>query len=281
MPSFREAVLGFRRRDPAQAGVRTQKLDDQRRRRAEEPDKDEKDDPKAADGAMCPECGSPMSGGKCTSDDCGYTDKSMADGDKKDGEDGDGGGDDKGGSEPASSHTHRSQETTMPIDTKAAPPAAPVGEKAAAATVKELKAAFPRDPAYALECAEHGLSLVEAKAAYADVLQKRLDDAQDRDAKRAQTDRRLGTAGTEGVDPVAAKRSGGGGASGEFATYAQAHAHYTKLAREDKGLKGDDAKFWASGQVARNHRDLFDQMREESQAAYIQREERRKHNPQG
>jgi hypothetical protein len=40
--------------------------------------------------------------------------------------------------------------------------------------IAELKAAFPKDPAFALECAEEGLSGIEAKAKYADVLQAQL-----------------------------------------------------------------------------------------------------------
>lgn len=42
--------------------------------------------------------------------------------------------------------------------------------------VKGLKLAFPKDPQYALEHIELGTSVLEAKAAYADVLQKKLDE---------------------------------------------------------------------------------------------------------
>ena len=44
------------------------------------------------------------------------------------------------------------------------------------ATIAELKAAFPTDPAFALESAEKAYTLTEAKAAYADVLQAKLTE---------------------------------------------------------------------------------------------------------
>lgn len=43
-----------------------------------------------------------------------------------------------------------------------------------AASVKELRAAFPNDPTFALDAAERGLSLLEAKAEYGDKLQAQL-----------------------------------------------------------------------------------------------------------
>jgi ClpP class serine protease len=46
------------------------------------------------------------------------------------------------------------------------------------ATIAELKAAFPKDPAFALDAAEKALTLTEAKAAYADVLAQRLEASQ-------------------------------------------------------------------------------------------------------
>lgn len=45
------------------------------------------------------------------------------------------------------------------------------------ASIAELKAAFPDDPAYALDAAGSALTMVEAKAAYADVLTGRLKEA--------------------------------------------------------------------------------------------------------
>lgn len=47
-------------------------------------------------------------------------------------------------------------------------------EKVGAATVAELRAAFPDDPGFALDAAEKGSTLLEAKAAYADVLRAQL-----------------------------------------------------------------------------------------------------------
>jgi signal peptide peptidase SppA len=47
---------------------------------------------------------------------------------------------------------------------------------------KELRAAFPKDPGFAMEQFAAGATLTEAKAAYADVLQARLDD-QEQQAK--------------------------------------------------------------------------------------------------
>lgn len=54
--------------------------------------------------------------------------------------------------------------------TPAASAATPAVQAKAAATIAELKAAFPGRFEFALECVEKGLSLIEAKAAYADVL---------------------------------------------------------------------------------------------------------------
>lgn len=43
------------------------------------------------------------------------------------------------------------------------------------ATISDLKSAFPSDPAFALDAAERGLELVEAKAEYADKLTAQLE----------------------------------------------------------------------------------------------------------
>ncbi len=64
-------------------------------------------------------------------------------------------------------------------------------EKTAAATIAELKAAFPNDAEFALSAAEKGLTLVEAKADYADHLQARL---QNRDEELEQTKAELAEA---------------------------------------------------------------------------------------
>lgn len=47
------------------------------------------------------------------------------------------------------------------------------------ASIKDLKSAFRNDPEYALECAEKNLSLIEAKAQYADVLAARLQNREE------------------------------------------------------------------------------------------------------
>lgn len=69
---------------------------------------------------------------------------------------------------------------TQPAAQTATPPAAPApAAKAPAATIAELKAAFPGREGFVLECVEKGLTVLEAKAAFADVLATELS-ARDR-----------------------------------------------------------------------------------------------------
>ncbi len=73
--------------------------------------------------------------------------------------------------EPDDNETPDNEEPT-PMDKTA--PASP----RTAATITELRSAFANDPAFALAAAEKGLSLLEAKAEYADVLRARNDELQ-------------------------------------------------------------------------------------------------------
>lgn len=55
-------------------------------------------------------------------------------------------------------------------------PAQPATPQAGPATPSELKAAYPDDPSFVLDCVEKGLSMLEAKAARADVLAAKLKE---------------------------------------------------------------------------------------------------------
>lgn len=74
-----------------------------------------------------------------------------------------------------SSADSSSEEEDHPVADKT--PDAPKG-----ASLAELKAAFPKDREFALDQFEAGATLGEAKAAYADVLQKKLDEAEEKAA---------------------------------------------------------------------------------------------------
>jgi signal peptide peptidase SppA len=82
------------------------------------------------------------------------------------------------------------KETPMATATSAvtapatAPTSATTTTEPKPATIAELKAAFPKDPSFALECAEKALTTTEAKAAYADVLIARLAESEKKNAKR-------------------------------------------------------------------------------------------------
>lgn len=90
------------------------------------------------------------------------------------------------------------KEETMSNSTVPAPAADPnAGVLLERKRAQELKAAFPKDPSFALKHIEAGSSVLEARAAYADELQKRLDDQA---AAAAKGDRLppLGTLGSGG-----------------------------------------------------------------------------------
>jgi signal peptide peptidase SppA len=93
------------------------------------------------------------------------------------------------------------KETAMSQSNPAAPGAQTpnAAQEPKPASIAELKAAFPKDPAFALEAAEKALTLTEAKAAYADVLQSKL-------AEKDQTIQQLQTQQTQA--PAGGKRAG-------------------------------------------------------------------------
>ncbi len=82
-----------------------------------------------------------------------------------------------------------------------------------AASVKELRAAFANDPSFALDAAERGLSLLEAKAEYADKLQAKLSaqneeqskQIADLQAKLAQASKAAPAAALGGTTPAPAQ----------------------------------------------------------------------------
>ena len=94
--------------------------------------------------------------------------------------------------------------------TKSTPPAA---------TIAELKAEFKDDPAYALEAAEKGLTLIEAKAEYSDRLREQVKD---RDAKLEANDLKIKELQADaeapkklhGAHPVAETDNNDGGGGG-------------------------------------------------------------------
>lgn len=140
-----------------------------------------------------------------------------------------------------------------------------------AASISELKAAFPNDPAFALECAERGDSLLAAKAAYADVLQARIagqaaaaQAAEQKAQAAAAGAARLGTAGTEGVPAV--KGVGGGAGGGDFQTYEQAAMAYKRQFIAD-GQPADVAEQKGYREAAMRHPDLHTAFRERQQQA--------------
>ncbi len=115
------------------------------------------------------------------------------------------------------------QEATMPLPDTA--PAAKANEPKPA-TIAELKAAFPKDPLFALESAEKAFTLTEAKAAYADVLATRLDQATAQaeqlkaaaaaTAAKDEPPRKPGVRPLESGTPAGARESFAGDAKAEF-----------------------------------------------------------------
>lgn len=95
-----------------------------------------------------------------------------------------------------------------------------------AASIAELKAAFPNDAQFALDAAEKGLTLIEAKAAYADTLAARL---QNRDAELAQARKEQQEAAAKATTPG---RGAAAVPEGETATVA------------DGGSTGDPIAEW-------------------------------------
>jgi len=101
----------------------------------------------------------------------------------------------------------------------------------------ELKGAFPNDLEFAIEQFEAGASLIEAKAAFADVLQKKLDEKEKEEEKEK---------GKEaGADPLKSVDSAGEGDGDNFVTLGKKMAKeekiplgqaYKKLAREQPEL---------------------------------------------
>ena len=61
----------------------------------------------------------------------------------------------------------------------------PPAQKPQPASLKELRAAFAKNPEFAMDCHEKGLTLIEAKAEFADVLQKQIDDGAKAEAEKA------------------------------------------------------------------------------------------------
>ncbi len=85
--------------------------------------------------------------------------------------------------------------------------------KAKPATISELRTAFKGDADFAMDCAEKGLTLSESKAAYADVLSKRLAEADKKNQTLAQQNAEL--ASKVGASGGAAGGVAGGGGSGD------------------------------------------------------------------
>lgn len=71
------------------------------------------------------------------------------------------------------------------------------------ATIAELKAAFPTNPAFALDCAEKAMTLLEARAAYADVLAKENEELR---KKAAAPQQQPTQANKPGVKPIETKQ---------------------------------------------------------------------------
>jgi hypothetical protein len=101
------------------------------------------------------------------------------------------------------------------------PPAQPK-----AASVSELKAAFPNHPNFVIEQAEKGATLQDAKIAFADVLaaenkalQQQVKDAEQKAAKSH----------TDGVPPLKVGGEGSGSAAGDFIGLAKARADEKKI----------------------------------------------------
>jgi signal peptide peptidase SppA len=109
------------------------------------------------------------------------------------------------GSEAENKETEMSQPQQGAAAPAAAPQSAPEPKPA---SIKELRAAFPSDPAFALESAEKALTLVEAKAAYADVLQTRLSEANQKLAQAATKPAEQPAAAAPAAPVVPAKKPG-------------------------------------------------------------------------
>jgi len=142
-----------------------------------------------------------------------------------------------------------------------------------AASISELKTAFPNDPAFALECAERGDSLLAAKAAYADVLQARIagqgaaaKEAEQKAQAAAAGAARLGNAGTEGVPAIKGIGGGGGAGGGDFQSFEQAAMAYKRQFIAD-GQRPDVAEQSGYREAALRHPALHTAFREQQQQA--------------
>lgn len=169
-----------------------------------------------------------------------------------------------GESNPTAQHGPE-QESEMSQE-KTTPPTNAVAE-IKPATIAELKAAFPNDPAFALEAAEKALTLVEAKAAYADVLA----------AKLATTEAALVEAKKQPEQPAAPAPVGnpalGGAGKPEHrdgdadVVYASAKAEFSDAVR--KAMKGDPTlnNMTAVRLVAKHQPELYQRMLAEANPA--------------
>lgn len=128
------------------------------------------------------------------------------------------------GGTPATQQAPASQEPIVPAQaTASAAPAAPA--QPVAATIAELESAFADDPKFALSAAKQGMSLMAAKAAYADVLAERLKAEQTKQAAAqtapAAVAKKPGVPAVESAGKASATAAGGSDAVAEFESRVQ------------------------------------------------------------
>jgi len=162
------------------------------------------------------------------------------------------------GDEPAGSDATEQGDSGMDQKTTAAPTASASEPKPA--TIAELKAAFPTDPAFALEAAEKAYTLTEAKASYADVLQARLTEANAKLATKAEEK-------PEPVAPAGNKPLGGNAveANAGAVAYGTARGEFNAKVRALVN-GGEYDHMQAVRHINREHPDLVARMREEANA---------------
>lgn len=133
------------------------------------------------------------------------------------------------------------------------------------ATIAELKAAFPTNPAFALDSAEKAMTLLEARAAYADVLAKENEELR---KKAAAPQQQPTQTNKPGVKPIAtAAVAGGSDGNRVSSAYGSGEAadQFKSMVEELRAKNPRMSKMDAVSRVARENPELHQQYIEQNQ----------------